>query len=982
MRTASTMAIRVSLSAALVVVLSALLAAPASAGPRTMRYACASPQYGVNGVLHIVSSRAGCTGSRRIPIAFASDGPVHVCVKSPGGSTITRQSRPAHARGPIGLVRLVDDRALCAPPARPNETARALPHRSKATFCASRAHRSLRWVATLKQCSRREFGVILPRGARPSRARLSDQAAATDEDNPIRIKLPPTFSGSSSGRRVRLVSVAAAGAVGNVSRQSDDAIAYDPTGRFERLGGRDSEIDRFSFRASDGVHRVRVRVRVAVAGVNDAPVAADDAFATSEDAAVPAALDVIASAATAGSPGKDTDPEGQALAISTFDATGTNGGAITRRGDGTLGYEPHGNFESLGAGQTGIDTFRYTVKDPDGARSNEATGTITIGGENDSPVLGAVEESAAQIASGPPLAPATNRVTDRVTVSDVDRNPGLGGTLMNGATVQITGGLDPGHHDTLGFSPRNGIAGSYSPATGLLSLSGPAPASDYEAALRSVTFTTDEGAPTGDRTLSFRADDGATQGNLSSVVTRAVHVTNSQPSVTSSVDLIPAFSPSVSDYAMRCSGDPVSLSVVAPEGTDVAVDGRAPSSGEFSASVDLEPGQSFGFASSRGAHTETYHVRCLPIDFPNYEATVAGTPQSQWYFVSPSLNSGAGDYAVVFNADGVPVWWKKGGSPPLDFKLLSNGNVGFFSIWNGSPTTQFNEFQLDGTIVRETNTVGTPTDLHDYQELPNGNRLTLSYKLRDHVDVSAYTGQAQDMDAAVLDAVIQELAPDGSLVWEWNSKDHLGLGETGRWWTMGAQAAQTTTSDGRNLYDIIHINSVEPDGDGIVLSTRHTDAVYRIDRLTGDVTWKVGGTPRPESLAIVGDDFGAQHDARILPDGSLTLHDNGTYRNRPPRALRFTLDTTARTATLVESVSDPLAPTSICCGSARRLPGGNWVMSWGLNSLVTELSPSGDRPFKLTFGNGIFSYRANPVLPGVLSATSLRTGMDAQYPRP
>jgi hypothetical protein len=57
-------------------------------------------------------------------------------------------------------------------------------------------------------------------------------------------------------------------------------------------------------------------------------------------------------------------------------------------------------------------------------------------------------------------------------------------------------------------------------------------------------------------------------------------------------------------------------------------------------------------------------------------------------------------------------------------------------------------------------------------------------------------------------------------------------------------------------------------------------------------------------------------------------------------------------------------------------------MSWGANGLVTELGPGGSRPFKLTFGGGVFSYRANPVLPGTLAAGDLRAGMDAQYPRP
>jgi hypothetical protein len=56
-------------------------------------------------------------------------------------------------------------------------------------------------------------------------------------------------------------------------------------------------------------------------------------------------------------------------------------------------------------------------------------------------------------------------------------------------------------------------------------------------------------------------------------------------------------------------------------------------------------------------------------------------------------------------------------------------------------------------------------------------------------------------------------------------------------------------------------------------------------------------------------------------------------------------------------------------------------MSWGQRPLVTELTPSGTRMFKLVFTQGLFSYRANPVPFGTMSAAAVRSGMDAMYPR-
>jgi hypothetical protein len=92
--------------------------------------------------------------------------------------------------------------------------------------------------------------------------------------------------------------------------------------------------------------------------------------------------------------------------------------------------------------------------------------------------------------------------------------------------------------------------------------------------------------------------------------------------------------------------------------------------------------------------------------------------------------------------------------------------------------------------------------------------------------------------------------------------------------------------------------------------------------------------------------------------------------------MRYVIDETARTAQVVEAVEDPRATYSVCCGSARRLPGGNWVVQWGANPYMTELDPSGNPVLTISYQGTTFSYRAVPILPGVVSADQLRQGMD------
>jgi hypothetical protein len=184
------------------------------------------------------------------------------------------------------------------------------------------------------------------------------------------------------------------------------------------------------------------------------------------------------------------------------------------------------------------------------------------------------------------------------------------------------------------------------------------------------------------------------------------------------------------------------------------------------------------------------------------------------------------------------------------------------------------------------------------------------------------------------------------------------------------------------------MNAVEPDGEGALLfSARNLDAIYHITKSTGAIDWKLGGSQRAESLTVIGDTrptatgttgqaLSGQHDVRLLPDRTVTLHDNGSNANRPPFAMRYVIDETARTAQVVEAVQDPRATYSGCCGSARRLPGGNWVVQWGENPYMTELDPSGNPVLTISYQGTTFSYRAVPILPGVVSADQLRQGMD------
>ena len=447
--------------------------------------------------------------------------------------------------------------------------------------------------------------------------------------------------------------------------------------------------------------------------------------------------------------------------------------------------------------------------------------------------------------------------------------------------------------------------------------------------------------------------------------------------VTTQPGLYPEFHAVVSDYVVRCAaGTPLNITVTAPAGTEVDVDGQGPRTGSFTTSVSLQPGQGFTIAVAPG---QTHYVRCIPADMPRWTFQRSGQPQAEWYTASPFLRTdfqplpvGVSSYEFLFDRNGVPVWWAKPALFASDFLVFPNGNLGSLR-----GDTNGKENRLDGSLVRNIVPEGASSDPHELLQLPNGNYLVTTLRYLPNRSYCTFTNRE------IVDNGAQEIQPDGTVVWTWWASDHISLSEVPTAW-CGA-------TDPFGVLDPFHINSLEPDGDDVLMSFRQLDAVYSLHKADGSVEWKLGGTSRPESLAVLNDPISAgpdifrgQHDARVLSDGTVTIHDNGFHQGatRPPRAVRYAIDTNAKTATLVEQKNDPdVIATPVCCGDSRKLPGGNWLMSWGSTGVITELSPSGARIFKLTFDDGLFSYRSHPVPFGRLSRTALRAGMDAQFPR-
>ncbi|MFQ5782675.1 MAG: Ig-like domain-containing protein [Nitrosopumilus sp.] len=149
---------------------------------------------------------------------------------------------------------------------------------------------------------------------------------------------------------------------GTLTLNSDGSLTYQPNPNF-------ASTDSFTYVTNNGTHNSNeATVTLSVNPINDAPIASDDSYTTSEDSAL-----VISEP---GVLGNDSDVDGDSLS-SVLD-TSTNNGVLVLNSDGSFSYTPNANFG-------GSDSFTYHVNDGL-LDSNIATVDITITLENNAPV--------------------------------------------------------------------------------------------------------------------------------------------------------------------------------------------------------------------------------------------------------------------------------------------------------------------------------------------------------------------------------------------------------------------------------------------------------------------------------------------------------------------------------------------------------------------------------------------------------------------
>ncbi|MEO3751847.1 arylsulfotransferase family protein [Streptomyces sp. B6B3] len=312
------------------------------------------------------------------------------------------------------------------------------------------------------------------------------------------------------------------------------------------------------------------------------------------------------------------------------------------------------------------------------------------------------------------------------------------------------------------------------------------------------------------------------------------------------------------------------------------------------------------------------------------------------YLLTAPSTFGGGAAAIYDNAG--QVIWERPGSY-FNFEQIE---------WQGQPALTLYDVARGVHLVlnesyQEIATIqlqNQPTDGHAIAFSPDGTRVLVEGWVQQSIDLSPWGGPT---NGTILNVVIQEqIVGTGQVTFEWDALDHIEPGET--------------TEPMNGFGDLFHANALQYDSDGnILVNFRNTSTVYKIDIDTGEIIWRFGGEQSDFTFSGGTASMPSyQHDARRLPDGRLSVFDNGnTHSPQQSRSAIYTIDESSMTATLSQEFrANPAAYTPFI-GSSRQVPNGNQLVDFGTTGRLVEFSPTGQQVFTGQFGSGSSSYRAD-----------------------
>lgn len=297
--------------------------------------------------------------------------------------------------------------------------------------------------------------------------------------------------------------------------------------------------------------------------------------------------------------------------------------------------------------------------------------------------------------------------------------------------------------------------------------------------------------------------------------------------------------------------------------------------------------------------------------------------------------------------------WRIPYKPGCDAKLLPNGNLLYAGkVPNGSLVDLDGaggillEVDWDSNVVWE---YKDPYLHHTFDRAKNGNTFVLKWvKVPDKIAARVKGGDpGTEREGIMWGDAIQEVTPNGKVVWEWVAHEHINPDET---YDCPVCPRSTWT----------HASAVSelPDGN-LLVSFTGINTIAIIEKKTGKLRWQWG--------AWTGKDRGPgdlrhQHSPTMLDNGNILVFDNGMHPGGFAWGVSRVLEVNPRTNQIVwvygGSGYARIEFYSSVMGSCQRLPNGNTLICESTTGRIFEVTPSLETVWE--FANGLPSYEPYP----------------------
>ncbi len=324
---------------------------------------------------------------------------------------------------------------------------------------------------------------------------------------------------------------------------------------------------------------------------------------------------------------------------------------------------------------------------------------------------------------------------------------------------------------------------------------------------------------------------------------------------------------------------------------------------------------------------------------------------------------------IDMNGDPVHRWQMdggaaKGGVPRA--RLLADGRLLVLRSDRRQSRGCAQEYSWDGELAWEYTPAEGLWPHHDIEKTASGNTLLICREtVPEHIRSQAKEPERREM---LYSDVIQEVSPDGHVVWEWHQYEHLDVNRRVEVpapvdWGPGPRNDTLVDWTHTNTVQAIPPNKWHDAGDerfkagNVLMSLRQLDVVLLVDRDKKRIVWEYRGD--------YNGGLSGQHDSHMIEkgvpgEGNVILFDNGASptTNLAHCGCSYVLEVNPTTNEIVWVYDRGERFHSNFTSSCQRLPNGNTLILESAHRRVFEVTAEGQTVWEHVFAGPPFAQRA------------------------